>query len=154
MLHAFEASNGKGSGVQLCFVGCGKPRMARSFAETYNFAVSTSSKPTPYHLYVTSTEVYQQLGMLHGADMAATCSRVCLGTLRALYQGCTRCWCICSSGDVQQQGGAFVIQSGGRVVFKHIEKRPGDHADMRELFDAAGIKMSDTNRLRSGCCFD
>jgi len=154
VLHAFEASNGKGSGVQLCFVGCGKPHMARSFAETYNFTVSTPSRPTPYHLYVTSPDVYQQLGMPHGADTTVTCSRFCLGTLRALYQGFTRCWCICSSGDFQQQGGAFVIQPGSRVVFQHIEKRPDDHADTRELFEAAGIKLADSNRPRSGCCFD
>lgn len=40
------------------------------------------------------------------------------------------------AGDVLQQGGALVVDAGGRVVFHHVAKSLGDHADASDLVDA------------------
>ena len=39
-------------------------------------------------------------------------------------------------GDALQQGGTFVIRPGGEVVFGHVSKRTGDHADPQKILDA------------------
>ncbi len=40
-------------------------------------------------------------------------------------------------GDVLQQGGALVVDAGGRVVFRHVATHLTDHADAADLVDAA-----------------
>jgi peroxiredoxin len=42
-----------------------------------------------------------------------------------------------TAGDVLQQGGALVVDAGGRVVFRRASKSLGDHADGSDLVDAA-----------------
>ena len=64
------------------------------------------------------------------------------GTSRALWQGVTRCWCFCSAGDVKQQGAAFVLTPQQTCLFRHVEARPGDHADAAQLFAAAGLQLN------------
>ena len=41
------------------------------------------------------------------------------------------------AGDTLQQGGALVVDAGGRVVFHRVSKSLGDHADGSDLVDAA-----------------
>jgi hypothetical protein len=41
------------------------------------------------------------------------------------------------AGDLLQQGGALVVEPGGRVAFHRISKSLGDHADGSDLVDAA-----------------
>ena len=41
------------------------------------------------------------------------------------------------AGDVLQQGGALVVDAGGRVVLHRVSKSLGDHADASDLVDAA-----------------
>jgi len=42
-----------------------------------------------------------------------------------------------TAGDNLQQGGAVVVDAGGRVVFHHVSRSLGDHADGSDLVDAA-----------------
>jgi hypothetical protein len=42
-----------------------------------------------------------------------------------------------TAGDVLQQGGALVVDTGGRVVFRRASKSLSDHADGSDLVDAA-----------------
>ena len=41
------------------------------------------------------------------------------------------------AGDLLQQGGALVVDTGGRVVFRHVATSLADHADGSDLVDAA-----------------
>jgi len=82
--------------------------------------------------------VHNQLGLAYGLR-AIPCSKICIGTLRAFWQAVTRCWCICSAGDVSQQGAAFVFKPPNEMVFKHLETNPIDHADADEFFGAANL---------------
>jgi hypothetical protein len=86
-------------------------------------------------------DAFAAMGARHGIP-SFECGPCVTGTLRALWQGCTRCWCMCSSGDVEQQGAAFVITPPPQqqCTFRHIEQRPGDHADTNKLFRAAGLQ--------------
>jgi len=91
-----------------------------------------------FRLYVDpKREVYKSLGLLHSTYF--NCSQCLSGTWRALKQGITKCWCMCSSGDVKQQGGVFVLNSQGECLFKHLEQTPKDHANIKDIFEAAGI---------------
>jgi len=47
---------------------------------------------------------------------------------------------MCSSGDVMQQGGVFVLDSEGNCLFKYLEDNPTDHANIKDIFAAAGIQ--------------
>lgn len=49
---------------------------------------------------------------------------------------------MCSAGDVQQQGAAFVLTPQQTCLFRHIEAKPGDHADADQLFAAAGLSLN------------
>ena len=40
------------------------------------------------------------------------------------------------AGDLYQQGGALVVDAGGRVVFHRVARSLGDHADAADLVDA------------------
>jgi hypothetical protein len=42
-----------------------------------------------------------------------------------------------TEGDYFQQGGALVVDAGGRVVLHHVATHLGDHADGSDLVDAA-----------------
>eukprot|EP00053_Salpingoeca_punica_P005854 m.56940 g.56940 ORF g.56940 m.56940 type:complete len:81 (+) comp13423_c2_seq1:474-716(+) len=44
-------------------------------------------------------------------------------------------------GNVNQQGGAFVIAPGPQVLFAHHDADPYDHAEINTLLAAAGCKQ-------------
>ncbi len=76
----FQASNGAEQNVQLIAIGNGKYTFAKSFAEQYQFPVSTLEHPTNYHLFVTKSEEYQKLGMIKKLAKV-DCKRLCSGSI-------------------------------------------------------------------------
>jgi len=136
----YRSSNSAAQGVHIAFVGCGSHKFAKSLAEAEGIPVNTSSSPSTIHFFVGSPEVYERLGMQRKM-IGAPISRICKATARALWQGLTRCWCICQSGDVSQQGGEFVMAPNNQMLFGHMETRPGDHPDTAEFFGAAGVRL-------------
>jgi hypothetical protein len=52
----------------------------------------------------------------------------------------TRCWCICGSGNKNQNGGVFVVEKGtGRNLFAYADQTPNDHAPVAAVMKAAGL---------------
>lgn len=137
----------RSSKVQLIVIGSGSPSLGRSLATEYGAEGDDS-----FALYVDrELVVYKSFDLRRGGKVRF--NDVMRGTARALWQGITRCWCMCQSGDVQQQGGVFVIkpttsqtdQSNNQsleCVFAHIDQDGGDHANTDEVFRAAGIKRT------------
>jgi hypothetical protein len=139
----FTQSNAPDKHVELIIIGCGTIKLGTSLGKEFGSIAAEGEAPTEYQklfkLYVDQQrEAYKALGMKEASHV--TCARCCAGLFSALKQGITRCWCFCSSGDVKQQGGAFVLNPEGDCLFKHQEKNPTDHADIQQLFEAAGIQ--------------
>jgi hypothetical protein len=110
--------------------------MARSFYDQFKLGA------LGIVLYVDPDRaLYQKMGLVARVVRPPSCGYLCAAICRALWQGVSLCWWPCCAGDVTQQGGAFVIDADGRVLFRHIEQRPGDHADMRELMAAGGVRV-------------
>jgi len=86
-------------------------------------------------------QIHRALGLKYGIEQLS-CSRCLAGTWRALWQGLTRCWCMCDAGDPRQQGAIFVMDRAGKPLFQHLERFPSDHAKVAEVFRAAGISTN------------
>lgn len=130
-------AEGRGKGVKLVVVGCGTIKFGLSLADSIG-ATSSESAAGHFDLFVDQKrEAYRALGLTYGTHV--TCHACCCGTVRALWQGLSRCWCITSSGDVKQNGGVFVMHQDGQCVLAHIETIPADHAPVQQVLTAAGI---------------
>jgi len=130
-------SEGRARGVKLVVVGCGTIKLGLSVAESFG-ATAAEISAGHFDLFVDQKrEAYQTLGLTYGVHV--TLRACCCGTIRALWQGITKCWCFPSSGDVKQNGGVFVMKQDGECHFKHIETIPNDHADVKHVLQAAGV---------------
>jgi prostamide/prostaglandin F2alpha synthase len=45
-------------------------------------------------------------------------------------------------GDGQQNGGTLVIATGGEMLLSHIESKPGDHVDVKDILKVLDIETS------------
>ena len=119
---------------QFCVIGCGSPKLAQSLA----IDVGAYAHPA-FHIYTDQDRTaYQALGLVYKTHF--DCWRCLRGTQLALWQGLTRCWCICESGDVKQNGGEFVMEQGtGRCLLAHVDQTPGGHAPIDDVLKAAGM---------------
>jgi hypothetical protein len=52
------------------------------------------------------------------------------------------------AGDLYQQGGALVVDGGGRVVLHRVARSLGDHADAVDLVDAVLSLASRASPMR------
>jgi hypothetical protein len=139
--NAYKSSNADQNNIQLVVIGCGTVKLGRSLAMDLGAipkqGESSNSHQDLFRLYVDpKREAYTSLGLKH--KTVVTCGKILKGMWRAVVQGITKCWCMCSSGDVEQQGGVFVLNNNGECLFKHIEDNPQDHADIKETLRAAG----------------
>jgi peroxiredoxin len=109
-------------GAGLAVVGNGTPAQAKDFAAEYEL---------PFPLYVDpKLEAYRAAGLRRGVlDTlnAGTFSHA----LRALRTGARQS--LLAKGDPWQLGGAFVVEPGGRIAFRHVSRDAGDHADMGKI---------------------
>jgi len=127
--------------IGLTIVGCGSAKLGLSLAKEFGCVPINKEDSTPHQklfsLYVDPRrEAYQILGLKYKNYF--TCGSCLSGTWKALKQGVCKCWCMCSSGNVQQQGGVFVLDQQGDCSFSHLEDIPTDHRDPQDVLKAAG----------------
>lgn len=110
--------------VGLVAVGSGTSFMAKNFAEEFGFKG---------HLYVDqSLAVYKTLNCARGVKVILAfkaMKKVKDAYAEGFSQGTTQ-------GDGLQLGGAFLLNPKCEVLWQHLEKFAGDHADLDEILDA------------------
>ena len=119
---------------QLAVIGCGSVSLGRALAAD----IGSDTNSRTILLTDPQRSAYAALKLVH----AVSCDvpLILRNIMLAAVQGVTRCWCICASGDPAQNGGVFVIRRGGECLYQHIDQTPSDHADIDEIFAAAGLK--------------
>jgi hypothetical protein len=119
-------------------IGCGSGRLAKSLA----IDIGAFGHPT-FHIYTDQERrAYQALGLVYKTHFE--CGKFLRGLGLALWQGATRCWCICESGDIKQNGGAFVVEGAtGHCLLAHVDRTPAEHAAIDDVLRAAGMVKND-----------
>jgi hypothetical protein len=111
-------------GGELYVVGSGSPEQAGVFAKEQELS---------FDLYVDpSLEAYRAAGLRRDAG-ATLHPRIFKNALRTFGSGFRQGR---TQGDPWQQGGAFVIAPGGRLLFSQVSQVAGDHADPDGLIRA------------------
>ena len=111
-------------GAELVVVGNGSVEQAAAFrvAQALTFPLYTDP----------SLGAYRRAGLRSGLASSLH-PAIALKALEAFARGFRQ-------GPVQghalQQGGAFVIARGGRLLYQHVNRYPGDHPDPEELLRA------------------
>eukprot|EP00741_Cyanophora_paradoxa_P003811 tig00000718_g3705.t1 len=114
-------------GVELVGVGSGTVEQAAAWAQEVPFAGAVYTDP--------SKSSYAALGLARG--LLTTFNPASLvKTVQAFQAGYTQNWAISSEVDGFQQGGLFVVDTDGSLLFAHREARAGDHPDPRALLAA------------------
>jgi alkyl-hydroperoxide reductase/thiol specific antioxidant family protein len=106
------------AGGRVAVIGNGWPAMAKSWAEHVGFPPSVAILTDP------SRKAYDLAGMKRSVALTLfnpfALVRWGLAHLHGFRQGKT-------AGDAWQQGGALVVQPGGKVTFRYVSLGPGDH---------------------------
>ena len=126
------------AGVRLVVIGCSPHKHIEEFRHLTKF---------PYDVYCDpDREVYRALGLKYTASMGGRVwsphvkSCVGMGLLNSAWRAVT------SSpiqGDVLQQGGAFIINKRGEILFSHQDAGTLDHTPINDLLDKVGIPPID-----------
>ncbi len=105
------------SGVQVVVIGSASPSQAKEFAEKFAFTGE---------IYVNEDlKVYQAFELERG--FLKTLGPRSLGKgFKAMGEGFRQGL---HAGDLWQQGGLFVMGPGDKMVFQHVDRFAGDHAD-------------------------
>jgi len=120
--------------VRLICIGMGTPQFARSFRKTVDFAGDIYVDP--------SKTLYKKLGFVLNDNRTIKCCEVVEGFFNAFWQMIRRCWCICSAGDVMQNGGLIVVSHQGNLLFKHTQRVANDHANPKQVFKVANENIA------------
>ena len=116
------------AGARTVLVGNGAPAAIDGFVERHGLA----DKPVDV-LTDPSLSVFRAAGLVRSA-WATFGPRAIVDYVRAVGAGFVP---RPVAGDLLQQGGALVVDAGGRVVFRHVATHLADHADGSDLVDAA-----------------
>ena len=115
------------AGAKLAVVGNGWPAMAKSWAEHVGFP------PTVAVLTDPTRRAYDLAGMKRSAALTLfnplALARWERARVHGFRQGKT-------AGDAWRQGGALVVQPGGKVSFRYVSLGPGDHPNPAALLAA------------------
>lgn len=111
-------------GAELVVVGNGQPEHARDFQQQHDLAFPLLVDP--------DLQAYEAAGLRR--DLASTLNLRTVGAAVRALRGGHRQKAV--QGDPWQQGGAFVITSGGEVLLEQISRSAGDHADPRQILAA------------------
>jgi peroxiredoxin len=107
----------RGHGAELVVVGNGNAAQAAAFRDEHGLDFPLLTDP--------SRRTYRTAGLRR--SIGATLNPVLLKNAgRAFKKGFRQTGV---KGDAWQQGGVFVIDAGGEVVFEQRSKAAGDHAD-------------------------
>jgi len=113
-------------GAELVAIGNGTPAQARAFREEFRL---------PFPLYTDpGRESYSAAGLESGI-LASLRPSLALNGLRAMRQGHRQG---SLQGSPLQQGGALVIDRGGRLLYRFVSGTGGDHPDPAQLVGALG----------------
>jgi peroxiredoxin len=116
-----EVDGFRALGAELAVVGNGTPAQAKEFAAEYEL---------PFRLYVDpKLDAYRAAGLRRGV-LDTLNPGTLAHAVRALRTGARQGL---TKGDPWQLGGAFVIEPGGRVAFRHVSRDAGDHADPAKI---------------------
>jgi peroxiredoxin len=114
------------AGLRLFLIGNGSAAQAAAFAK---------ESATPFPLYTDSRlGTFKAAGLTRGIGSVVNIGTLKSG-LRAMKAGHFQS---ATKGDAWQEGGAFVIAPGDRLLFAQRSKAGGDHVDPRELIRAIG----------------
>jgi hypothetical protein len=110
-------------------IGSGWPAMAKAFADRNQLPPDLTLLTDP------SRESYRLAGMKR--TLLGTFSpRAVLNHLRARRKGFAQGR---TAGDLWQQGGALAVAPDGTVLFRHVERAPGDFAPPERLLRAFAV---------------
>lgn len=110
-------------GAQLLVIGNGNPRQARAFRDEWKIDFPM--------LVDTGLDAFRAAGLRRG--LGATFNRKVFQNARRAMKAGFRQGAV--QGDPWQQGGTFVIDATGQVVFAHISQEGGDHASTSDVLD-------------------
>ena len=115
------------AGGKLAVVGNGWPAAAKSWAEHVGFPPSVAVLTDP------TRKAYDLAGMKRSFALTlfnpVSFARWVRARLHGFKQGRT-------AGDAWQQGGALVVQPGGKVSWRYVSLGPGDHPTPAHLLAA------------------
>ena len=114
----------KDKGAELVVVGNGTGSQAKAFHEEQKMAMRLLTDP--------SLRTYKAAGFKKGALTVAS-PRSAAAAAKALLQGFIQGR---TQGTATQQGGALVIEPGGKELFRFVSQFAGDHPDPKSLVDA------------------
>lgn len=111
-------------GAELVVIGSGSVEQARAFHAEQKLTFPLYTDP--------SAESYRRAGLRRG--VASTLGpRAAWHALGALRQGFRQRR---TQGHPTQQGGAFVIERGGRLSYQYVSREAGDHPPIDDLLRA------------------
>jgi len=130
------------AGARMIFVGCGEPSFIKSYREDTGFQGAGYADPTRV--------IYQHLGFVSnlqlgpGGDKRKTYLQkqnryitILAGVKSALTTPIDSA--LGKSGNVSQLGGELVLGPGNICTFAHRMEHTGDHADIADVMQAAGV---------------
>ena len=110
-------------GARLVVVGNGQPHHAARFRDDFDLDFPLLVDP--------EMNAYRAAGLRR--DLGSTFDRrLVKNSMRALKEGFRQ---KSVQGDPWQQGGAFVIDPDGEVLFSYISQVGGDHVDPQDLLE-------------------
>lgn len=117
-------------GAELVFVGNGTVEIARRFAEEQQLGCPLYTDP--------SLASYQAAGLRSGLASGLS-PRVFVRAAQAMRQGFRQKEVL---GPAMQQGGAFVLDRGGRELYGYISEQAGDHPRPEALIEALSARRA------------
>lgn len=117
-----------GMGIPVIVIGSSTPEQAKEFSEKFKFtgAVYVNEDLQAYQAFELERGFFKTLGL---------CS--IKSGFKAMGQGFHQGL---SAGDLWQQGGLFVMGPGNKIVFQHVDRFAGDHADPAEVVQACSLE--------------
>lgn len=107
------------TGAHLVVIGNGTPEMAQDFVEQFHVRVPVYTDP--------QRESYRRAGMKRSMGLGLRTPRQARRAMAAGHrQGKV-------AGDPWQQGGVLVVDSGGTLLWRHVNRDAGDHASIPRL---------------------
>ncbi len=111
-------------GAELVVVGNGTVEQAGAFRAAQRLTFPLYTDP--------ALEAYRQARLRSGLATSLH-PGTAVSAMRALAAGFRQ---TTVQGHALQQGGAFVIARGGRLLYEHVNRHAGDHADPGEMLRA------------------
>lgn len=113
------------AGGRVVLVGMGTPEQSAAFAEKAGHPFPLISDP--------DRRLYQTFGLRMASALDLLSPSVAFKAISALAQGNSIGMPV---GDIRQLPGVFIIDTGGRIVFRHIARDPADHPDAETILSA------------------